>query len=269
MHRSPSIQIFVAFYLQGLINLALYNYTWVLKHFPSKRTKWREWIDTLLNEFLFGSTAAGYALCIAAFSQLNTISAYHLYLCDTFLSALCTVTKHSHGLTLFRPQERFNRTLGVYFLGNKILLIAIRCVNIYRLSTVWEDTDGKCFIVFIDGNGNLEERDDAVLWLYINLIWDLVGQLIPALVVWSERSELWAPQNPKAKLILIILFGRIPGAFFFIWNLYRTIKLMTANKSLIDGNEFEFGFGQVGALVTLVLSFGRAHISYKGAQYIF
>ena len=268
MHRSPSIQIFIAFCLQGLFNLVLHTLSWVLKHFPSKQTKQKEWIDTLLTEFLFGSTAAGYALCIAAFSQWKTITAYHLFLCDTILFFLSTVTMHSFGLTFFRPQKPLNRTLSAYFLGYKMLLIAIRCVNIYRLSTVWEDMDGKCFITFFHGNGNTSERDDAVLWLYINLVWYLLGQLVPALVSRSGWSELWAPQNPKARLILIILFGHIPSAFFFFSNVQWTVTLMRANRRLIDGNEFEFGFGQVGALVTLCLSFGRALISYKGARCI-
>ena len=271
VHRAHlQLQIMLAFYIQGLLNLGLFNYSWVLKHFtskriPSKRTKLKEWIDSLLAESVFGTTAAAYALCIAAFTQWKTITAYHLFLCDTLLSSLAPVTIHSHGLTLFRPQKLLDRILIVYFLGNKILMISIKCVNIYRFSIVWADMAGKCFIASVDGDGSPSERDDVVLWLYMGLVLDLLGELVPALVDWSGRSELWAPQNPKARLLLIILFSRIPSTFFFIWGLHWTIKLMIANRKLIDGNEFEFGFEQIVALVTIVLSISRAIISYVGA----
>ncbi len=262
MHSSPPLQIIITFYAQGALNLVLFYYSWALKHSPSEQTK-SEWIDTLLQEFVIGSTAAGYALCIAAFSQWNTITTYHLFLCYSFLSALSTVGWHSRGL-IFSPRKPSDRILGFYFFGNQLLSVAMNCVTIYRLNSVWDDTGGNCFIVWVDGDGRPEERDDAVLWLYVDLIWGLLSQLVPSLVVWSGRSEFWAPQNPKAKLILIILFARIPLAFFFFWNM-QTIKLTLSNRRLIDDNEYDWGFGQVGALVALCLSVCRGLISYQGA----
>jgi hypothetical protein len=271
-HRSPPLQIVITFYVQGALNLALFNYSRALKHFPSKQTKLKAWIDGLLQEFLFGSTAAGYALCIAAFTQLNSITAYHLFLCYTFSSAIFTVVPYQlnrlGGLIFSRQQEPSDRIIGLYFLGNQILLVAMNCVTIYHLNSFWDNKSGKCFIVFINGSGDPDERDDAVLWLYINLIWLVLGQLIPALVVWSGWSKQWAPQNPKVKSILIILFQRFSSAFFFIWELHWTIRLTIANQPLIDDNEYSFGFGQVGALVTLFLSLSRAHTSYTGARNI-
>jgi len=141
----------------------------------------------------------------------------------------------------------------------------MKCVTIYRLSSVWDNTGGNCFIVFLDGTGDLNERDNAILWLYIDLVWRLLEQLVPALVVWSGWSKSWAPQNPRAKFLLTILFGRIPGAFYFIWTLHWTITLTVANQLLIDDNEYSLGFGQVGALVTLFLSICRGLMSYGGA----
>ena len=263
VHLSPPLQIIITFYAQGALNLVLFYCSWILKHSPSKRTK-LEWIDTLLQEFVIGSTAAGYALCIAAFTQYNSITSYHLFLCYSFLSALSTVGRHSRGL-IFYPRKQFDRILGFYFFGNQLLLVALNCVTIYRLNSVWDDTAGNCFIVWVDGNGRPEERDDAVLWLYIDLIWGLLSQLVPSLVVWSGRSEFWTPQNPNAKLVLVILFARIPLAFFFFWNMHWTIKLTLSNRRLIDDNEYSWGFGQVGALVALCLSICRGLISYQGA----
>jgi hypothetical protein len=274
VHHSPALQIIIAFYVQGGLNLTLFYYSWVLKHSPSKltpkQTKLKDWTENLLEEFLFGSVAAAYALCIAAFTQLNDISTYHLFLCDTFLSALTTVLKNCGSLIIpsAHEQKPFDRTLRVYFLGNQLLLVAMKGVTIHRLSSVWDNTGGKCFIGFIDGTGGLNERDDAVLWLYIDLIWGVLEQAIAALVVLSGWSKIWAPQNSRVKLMLTILFGRIPGAFSFIWNLHWTIKLTVANKILIRGNEYSFGFGQVGVLVTLVLSLYRVHISYQGGRCI-
>jgi len=263
-----ALQILIAFHAQGALNLILFNYSWVLKHHPSKRTKFKQWIGTLLEEFLFGSAAAGYALCIAAFTQLTSITSYHLFLCDTFLSVLTAVRKSSGDLIFPQKPKTPNRTLVIYFLGNQLLLIAMKCVNIHRLNSAWDNTGGKCFIVFVDGTGDLNERDNAVLWLYIDLIWAVLDQLVSALVVWSGWSKFWAPQNPKAQLLLTILFNRIPSVFSFIWNLHWTIKLTVANQSLMDDNEYSFGFGQVGALVTLFLSICRGLISYGGARCI-
>ena len=228
----------------------------------------KERIDNLLDEFLFGSAAAVYALCIAAFTQLNSITTYHLFLCYTFLSALSTAQQDLSVIIFPRQRKPFSRILGSYFLGYQLLLLAMSCLAIYRLTSVWDNTGGKCFLVFVDGNGSPDERDDAVLWLYIDLILTLLDQLIPTLLVWSGRSALFAPQNPKAKFIIIILFGRIPRVFMYVWNLRWTIRLTVANRFLIDDNEYRLGFGQVGALVTLCLSVCRAYISYKGARRI-
>jgi len=270
LYRSPALQILISFHVQGALNLILFYYSWVLKHHPSKRTKLKEWIDALLEEFLFGSAAAGYALCIAAFTQLNSISSYHLFLCDTFLSALTTVfVLKDSGHLIFRQEHKpFDRILRVYFLGNQLLLIAMKCVNIHRLSSAWDNTGGKCFIVFIDGTGDPNERDNAVLWLYVELIWGILEQLVPALMFWLGWSKLCAPRNPRAQLLLTILFSRIPGAFSLIWNLHWTIKLTIANGSLIDDNEYSLGFGQVGALVILFLAICRSLMSYGGARCI-
>ena len=267
MHCSRPLQIIITFYAQGALNLVLFYYSWALKLSPSKGSK-LEWIDNLLDEFLIGSAAAGYALSIAAFTQLNSITIYHLYLCYTFLSALSTVGRHFRGL-IFCPRKPFDRILGLYFLGNQLLLVAVNCLTIYRLNSAWHDAPGKCFIVWVDGNGDLEERDDAVLWLYMDLIWGVLNRLVPSLMGWSGASELMGPQDPNAKLILTILFARIPCTFFFIWNMHWTIKLTLSNQVLIDDNEYSFGFGQVGALVTLCLSLCRALISYQGARRIF
>ena len=267
MYSSPPLQIIITFYVQAALNLVLFYYSWAIKHSPSKQIK-LVWIQNLLDELLVGSAAAGYALCIAAFTQWYSITSYHLYLCYSFCSALSATGKDSLRL-IFRPQNPFNRILGFYFLGNELLLVAMNCVIIYRLNSAWDNTGGKCFIVWVDGNGRPEERDDAVLWLYIDLIWSLLDQLGSFLVVWSGRSELWGPQNPKAKLLSTILFARIPGIFYFIWNLHWTIKLTISNRPLIDDNEYNWGFGQVGALVTLCLSLCRVVISYLGARDIF
>jgi len=253
----------ITFHVQGALNLLLFNYSWVLNRDPSKRTKLKERINNLYDEFMFGSATAAYTLCIAAFTQLNRISSYHLFLCDTFLSVLTTVQKN------IGQQTPLHRTLRVYFLGIQLLLIVLRSVTIHRLSSVWDNTGGKCFITFVDGIGSLNERDNVVLWLYIDLIWGLLGRMVPPLVVWLGLSEHWAPQNRSTKLILTILFGRIPAVFFYIWGLHWTIKLTIANQFLIDGDdEYSFGFGQVGALVTLCISIYRAYISYKGARCI-
>lgn len=268
MHCSLPLKIVITFQTQGGLNLLLFNYSWALKHFSSKQAQLKDRIDNLLEEFLFGSAAAGYALCIAAFTQLNDITNYHLYLCYTLLLALSTVQKNLEHMSFSRQQNPFDRTLDFYFLGNQLLLVSMNCLLIYRLTTVWDDTGGKCFLVWIDGNGSPDERDNAVLWLYINLIWGVVVQLVYVLVVRSGWSKLWAPQNLKAKLVLTILFSRIPGTFWYIWSLYWMIKLTIANQSLIDDNEYSFGFGQVGALVTLCLSICRAYILFKGARRI-
>jgi len=158
--------------------------------------------------------------------------------------------------------------VGIYFLGGHLLLIIMICVLIFRFNSFWDNTSGRCFIVFIGGSGDTDERDVAVLWLYINLMWRVLGELSPALVVRLGWSKHWAPRSPKAKLLLTILFQHFPAAFFFLWDLYWTIKLTIANQFLIDDNEYTFSFGQVGALVTLFLSFCRAQISHIGARRI-
>jgi hypothetical protein len=50
----------------------------------------------------------------------------------------------------------------------------------------------------------------------------------------------------------------------FIWNLYWTIKLTIGYQSPMTGNEYIWGFGQVGAIVALLLSLSNALISYGG-----
>ena len=260
MHPSPPLQIIITFYIQGVLNLIFL----CLKHSHSEL---EEWFDNLLDDFLIGSAAAGYAVCIAAFTQLNSITTYHLFLCYTFLSALSTVRRPFFGL-ISCPRKPFDRILGYYFLGNQLLLVAMNLVTIYRLNSAWDNASGKCFIVLLGGNGGPKERDAAVLWLYIDLIWVLLCQLVPASVVCSGRSELWATQSPKAKKIINRLFAGIAGIFYLV-NLHWTIKLTISNQVLIDDNEYIFGFGQVGVLVTLCLSVWRAFISYEGAQRIF
>ena len=267
IHCSLPLKIIITFQIQGALNLALFDYSWALKYLPSNQALSKEQIDNLqkpinnlLREFLLGSTAAGFTLCIAAFTQLNNITSYHLYLCYTLLSALSPPQ--------CRRKDLSDRNLGLYILGNQLLLVAMNVLLIYRLRSVWDNTGGKCFIVWIDGNGSFEEREDAVLWLYINVVWSVLAQLVYFLLDWWGRSKVWAPQNPKVTLILTILFVRIPDTFYLIWNLFWTIKLTIANQFLIDDNEFILGFGQVGALVTLCISICRAYISYKGARRI-
>ena len=114
-------------------------------------------------------------------------------------------------------------------------------------------TPGHCFIGLVNGSDDVEEPDDAVLWFYINLIWFLLNQMVHALVIWLGGSERCSPTEPRAKFLLIILFQHILTAFFFVWDLYWTIKLMLTNRSLLVGNEYIFGFGQVGALVALII----------------
>ena len=265
MHRSLPLKIIATFYIQGWLNLALDNYSWVLKRFYPKKTQLKVRIDSVLEEFVFGTTAARYTLCIAAFSQLSSITTYHLFLCYTLVSALSTVQNELSFLTLSRQQNPSDRILGFYYFGIELLEVTMNCLLIYRLASVWDNTGGKCFIISIGGNGSLAERDDALLWLYINLVWGFLAQLIFILADWSRWSEHWGPQDPEAKLMLTILFYRVPDNFWYIWNLHWTIKLTIANQSLIDDNEYNFGFGQVGALVTLCLSVCRGYISYKGA----
>ncbi len=167
-------------------------------------------------------------------------------------------------LRLVRPLDRIR---GSYFLGYQLTLIVINCVTIYRFN-LWENTAGKCFIVWIDGTGNFDERGDAILWLYVNLTWSVLSQLVPALVTWWGWSKFWVPEKRQVQIFLKLLLVHIPRIFVFVWGLYWTIRLTIGNQRLIGGNEYSFGFGQVGALVTLLLSLSGAHISYIGARHI-
>ncbi len=130
----------ITFYAQGAFNLCLAVYSWAVDCFPSQKIKPKKWVDELFDTLVFGSTAAGYALCIAAFSQWSSITIYHLFLCYTFSGAI-SVANPSVKIDRLRSVRPLVRIRGSYFLGYQLTLIAINCVTIYRFN-LWENTAG-------------------------------------------------------------------------------------------------------------------------------
>jgi len=123
--------------------------------------------------------------------------------------------------------------------------------TLLRNDTSTTDPNSKCFIAFPGGTGNLVEKEDINLWMWIILTSNIWFQFIVPLGEWMGLFHIWRPRK-VARGILALLFVQVPFLFLYIWNVYWAVKLFSANQHLVDKSEGGWGFGQVGAVVALI-----------------
>jgi hypothetical protein len=262
------MQIVASLYALGGGNILLSALLWILQYvYPrgagsqSSRTdsegrlhreNWVAWTRETMGCVIPSSLATGYAILIAAITQRKTISHYHSFFAFLLADAV-------NGNLLIGPYGLMSRYREVQFetiycTGYQVLWVVNAVITIRRLND-WRNEQGKCFITFPGGAGNLVEKENTILWMWICLVSNICSQFIVPLGEWAGLFAIWRPPRKAVRGTLILLFVQLPSLFMYIWDIYWALKLISANGALMVGSEDGdggWGFGQVSAAVALV-----------------
>jgi len=146
------------------------------------------------------------------------------------------------------------RLEAIYCAGYQVLWFVNAVMTIQRLDD-WKDEKGKCFMTFPSGTGDLIEKEDIILWLWISLAMNVCSQFIVPLGEWTGLFAILKPPRMAVRGTLALLFVQAPAIFSYIWDVYWAVKLVNASGTLMDGSEdgdTGWGFGQVSAAVAVV-----------------
>ena len=252
-----------------MLNLVLLIWSCVVWLFFHHKEDLRDCLDDLKLELTTDWVAVGLAMTIAALSQWSTISIFHLFLCASFATTIPT-----EGFTqndfIGWPQDRL-RT--IYFTAFRILRIVLLSYFIYRFVRFWGNAPGQCFHL---------SRDPGIPWLRTLHISDDVNEkfvivfmalcilldisIVIGILVYMSNANYRnrVAQNIKAVNAqdkterfqrVLLLVRNVAGGFLVLASSVLGIQVVLANRTQIIGDENSFSFGQVTALVTLVVSF--------------
>jgi len=262
VYLHPHRQIIAAFYAQGCVNQLLSFAAWVFQYLvPRKGISYC--LERTLNTVIPTTTAVGFSMLIAAFTQRGEITHYHLFICITLANAVSGSAPY--GLVGFFSRDSRQRLMALYFSIYQLTYVATIFQAIKRLR-VWKDEPGKCFNTGIGsayGLHGLFERDNLVLWFQYNLGYTLFRQVVIPIAFLKGWPSVCAPKTRKARGSLSFLFIQAPRLLSFVWSIYWVHMITMENHHLIEGDENTWGFGQVSTFVALIGSLYGITISFR------
>ena len=216
-----------------------------------------------MNAIIPGTTAVGFSMLVAAFTQKGDITHYHLFICIALANTVSGSAPY--GLVGFFLSDRRQRLTALYFFIYQLTYVASISQAIQKLM-VWKDEPGKCFntgIGSVYGLHGLFERDNLVLWFQVNLAYTLFRQVVVPIVFWKRWPSVWAPKTRRARCTLSFVFIQAPRLLSFVWSIYWVHIVTTENHHLIEGDENTWGFGQVSTFVAFLGSLYGTIIAFR------
>ena len=217
----------------------------------------RDCLNDLKLDLAFDWVAVGLAMTIAALTQWNTISIYHLY-----LSASFAITIPIEGFTRGDYIRWSKHPLrAIFFTAFRMSLVVLLSYFIHRFGRFWGNAPGQCFhlsmenpipwLRFMDIPDDVNEKF-VIITMALSSLLDILGYILILLYYLSNASV----RDRVAQIRKVHdISTTVVGGSLIISSSASGIQVVLANRTQIIGDENTFSFGQVVALVTLVASF--------------